>query len=66
MVPELPHVTREQIENLKGVLENDVSLYEEICTLIQCGLEDFVSGAEPQEVSEKIATCLLLIMKGAI
>ncbi|WPJ30817.1 hypothetical protein [Streptomyces phage Psst4] len=63
----LPHITKEQIENLRVLLMNDVSLYEEFHTLVLCGLEEYGSGGgDRQEVAEKIATCLLLVVKGAL
>jgi hypothetical protein len=63
----LPHITPEQIENLRTLLEDDVSLYDEFHTLVLCGLEEYGSGgADRHEVAEKITTCLLLVVKGAL
>lgn len=63
----LPHVTMEQIENLRALLTDDVSLYEEFHTLVLCGLEEYGSGgADRHEVAEKITTCLLLVVKGTL
>ncbi|WPJ30605.1 hypothetical protein [Streptomyces phage Psst1] len=64
---DLPHVTKEQIENLRELLANDVTLYEEFHTLVMCGLEEYGSGGgDRQEVAEKITTCLLLVVKGTL
>ncbi|QNN99548.1 hypothetical protein SEA_TIEDYE_72 [Streptomyces phage TieDye] len=63
----LPHVTMEQIANLRAVLENDVSLYEEFFTLVKCGLEEYQdSTSSVDQISEKVTTCLLLVVKGAL
>ncbi|AOZ65030.1 hypothetical protein SEA_RIMA_78 [Streptomyces phage Rima] len=63
----LPHVTMEQITNLRAVLENDVSLYEEFFTLVKCGLEEYQdSTSSVDQISEKVTTCLLLVVKGAL
>ncbi|ASU03984.1 hypothetical protein SEA_FRODOSWAGGINS_74 [Streptomyces phage FrodoSwaggins] len=64
----LPHVTREEMENLRELLKDDVSLYEEIHTLVLCGLEEYSSGAswDRGAISERVATCILLVMKGSL
>uniref|UniRef100_A0AAU7GYJ6 Uncharacterized protein n=1 Tax=Streptomyces phage Scarif TaxID=3158858 RepID=A0AAU7GYJ6_9CAUD len=63
----LPHVTREQMDALADLLENDHSMYEEFYTLVMCGLEDHQKNpVSADEVAEKVATCLLLITKGAL
>lgn len=63
----LPHVTMEQIANLRAVLENDVSLYEEFFTLVKCGLEEYQdSTSSVDQISEKVTTCLLLVVKGTL
>ncbi|QWY81475.1 hypothetical protein PET_TAIDAONE_77 [Streptomyces phage TaidaOne] len=63
----LPHITKEQIENLRVLLMNDVSLYEEFFTLVKCGLEEYQdSTSSVDQISEKIATCLLLVVKGSL
>jgi len=63
----LPHVTMEQIENLRALLTDDVTLYEEFRTLVKCGLEEYQdSTSSVDEISEKVATCLLLVVTGAL
>lgn len=64
----LPHVTREEMEALQELLKEDVSLYEEIHTLVLCGLEEFSSGAswDRSSISERVTTCILLAVKGSL
>ncbi|QAY17194.1 hypothetical protein SEA_MADAMATO_76 [Streptomyces phage Madamato] len=63
----MPHITKEQMANLAAVLENDFSLYEEFHTLVLCGLEEYAhTGGDRETIAEKVATCLLLVTKGAL